>query len=65
MAEAPDESRNAPSAVDADTEAALMARNGVTRIRADQYHVDGYRYSRLADALAQVGRGAGDRREAS
>ena len=65
MAAAPDERRGAPPAADADTEAALMARNGITRVRADQYHVDGYRYSRLADAMAQVGRGAGGRRAAS
>jgi hypothetical protein len=65
MAESPDEIRNAPPAVDDDTESALMARNSITRVRADQYHVDGYRYSRLADAMAQVGRAAGGRRAAS
>lgn len=65
MAAAPDERRGAPPADDADTEAALMARNGITRVRADQYHVDGYRYGRLADALAQVGRGARSRQAAS
>jgi hypothetical protein len=33
---------------------AMMARNGIVRVPADQYHVDGFRYSNLADALAQV-----------
>lgn len=42
----------------AEDELALMARNGIARVRADQYHVDGYRYTNLADALAQVGRAA-------
>lgn len=46
---------------DAPDEADLMVRNGITRVRADQYHVDGYRYTSLADALAQVRRGAGKR----
>lgn len=41
---------------DADLDFALMERNGITRVRADQYHVDGYRYTSLADALAQVSR---------
>lgn len=47
--------------VDGQSEAALMARNGIVRMRADHYHVDGYRYTNLADALAQVRRGAGQR----
>ena len=42
-------------------EADLMARNGITRVRADHYDVDGYRYTNLADALAQVRRGAARR----
>lgn len=42
-------------------EAAMMARNGIVRVPADHYHVDGYRYTNLADALAQVRRGAGQR----
>jgi hypothetical protein len=42
-------------------ESAMMERNGITRVPADQYHVDGYRYTNLADALAQVRRGAGAR----
>ena len=42
-------------------EAATMARNGITRVPADHYHVDGYRYTNLADALAQVRRRAGKR----
>lgn len=49
------------SALVEDTEAAILLRNGITRIPADHYHVDGYRYTSLADALAQVRRGAHDR----
>lgn len=45
----------------ADPEIAVMARNGIVRIPANRYHVDGYRYTNLADALAQVSRGAGAR----
>ena len=37
-------------------EAAVMLRNGITRRRADRYDVDGYRYTSLGDALAQVTR---------
>ena len=46
----------------ADPEADVMLRNGITRVPADHYHVGGYRYTNLADALAQVTRGSGDRR---
>lgn len=35
---------------------ALMARLGIVRVPADQFHVDGFRYSNLADAVAQAGR---------
>lgn len=45
-----------------DPEAAVMIRNGITRVQADQYQVDGYRYTNLADALAQVTRGSRERR---
>ena len=45
-------------ATPAEDERALLARNGITRVPADHYHVEGYRYTNLADALAQVGRGA-------
>lgn len=41
---------------------ALLERNGITRVRADQFHVGGYRYGNITDALAQVARGAGGRR---
>ncbi|GAA4822478.1 hypothetical protein GCM10023232_19950 [Sphingosinicella ginsenosidimutans] len=44
-----------------DPEAALMMRNGITRTTSSHYHVDGYRYTSLADAIAQVNRGARDR----
>ena len=49
----------------AEDDAALMARNGIARVRADQYLVDGYRYANLADALAQVSRCAGERADRS
>lgn len=45
-----------PEAIEA--ELAVMERNGITLVRANQYHVDGYRYSNLADAMAQVNRGS-------
>jgi hypothetical protein len=45
-----------PAAPVPDPEAAVMIRNGITRVQADQYHVGGYRYSSLAEALAQVTR---------
>ena len=41
-----------------DAECAVMERNGIVRVAAFQYHVDGYRYGNLADALAQVTRRA-------
>lgn len=44
--------------LEADPNFALMERNGITRVRVDHYQVDGYRYTNLADALAQVGRAA-------
>ena len=44
----------APSSTEADD--ALMARFDIVRVPADQFHVDGYRYSHLADALAQARR---------
>jgi hypothetical protein len=45
-----------------DGDIAMMARNGIVCVPANQYHVDGFRYSNLADALAQVKRGAAGRR---
>ena len=38
---------------------ALMARHGIVRVPADQFHIDGFRYTNLADALAQARRGGG------
>lgn len=46
----------APSAAPNDSEIDVMARNRITRVVTYQYHVDGYRYSSLADAIAQVTR---------
>ena len=42
-------------------ERAIMERDGITLVPANQYHVDGYRYSNLADAVAQVTRGSASR----
>lgn len=44
-----------------DPEAAVLARNRITRTTFSRYEVDGYRYTNLADALAQVSRGASGR----
>lgn len=43
---------------DLDPDVAIMERNGIIRVPAHQYWVDGYRYTNLADALAQVNRSA-------
>ena len=50
--------RSDRSAVPASAEAddVLMARFDIIRVSADQFHVDGYRYTHLADALAQARR---------
>jgi len=41
---------------EADADPALMEHNGITRVTAYQYWVDGYRYTNLSDALAQAER---------
>jgi hypothetical protein len=38
-----------------------MVRRGILRVPADQFHVDGFRYTHLADAPAQARRA--DRKE--
>jgi hypothetical protein len=50
-----------PAAPGEDPEIAVMAQNGITRTPANHYHVDGYRYASLTDALAQAKRGAASR----
>ena len=50
-----------PAAAEEDAELAVMARNGIARVSVSQYEVDGFRYGNLADALAQVSRGAAGR----
>lgn len=45
--------------VDAAGDAAFMARHGITRTTVHHYLVDGYRYTSLADALAQAKRRSG------
>jgi hypothetical protein len=37
-------------------EEALMARLGIIRVPADQYHYKTFRYSKLSDAVAQAER---------
>ena len=53
-----DSSPQPPVAAPATDDVAVMARNGITRTEAFYYHVDGFRYSSLRDALAQVARGS-------
>ena len=48
----------AAEAPDMDPDVAVMERNGIIRVPAHQYWVDGYHYTNLADALAQVNRSA-------
>lgn len=50
--------RDNPNSADAERDRELMERHGIAVVRADQYHVDGYRYTNLADAVAQAGRRA-------
>ncbi|MND06417.1 hypothetical protein D3C83_277750 [compost metagenome] len=38
--------------------AELMSRYGITRVPADQFHYQSFRYSKLADAAAQARRDA-------
>ena len=45
---------------ESDPELAVMFRNGIVRTQAFHYHVGGYRYSSLEDALAQVARSPRD-----
>jgi hypothetical protein len=44
-----------------DSAALTMALNGITCVPANHYLVDGYRYTSLSDAMAQVRRGAAQR----
>ena len=39
-----------------DADAAELERYGIIRVPADTYHVDGYRYGNVADAIAQAKR---------
>jgi hypothetical protein len=52
---------NEARATNEDPEQEVMERNGITRVVTHNYHVDGYRYTTLAEALSQVRRGASDR----
>ena len=57
MSAAPIPLGSAGPAISADDELATLARNGIVRVPAFHYLVDGYRYSNMADAMAQVARG--------
>lgn len=50
--------RDNPNSADAECDRELMERHGIAVVRADQYRVDGHRYTSLADAIAQAGRRA-------
>jgi hypothetical protein len=52
VSETPD--RGLPSAAEA--ESAVLAEYGITRVPADRFDVDGYRYTNVADAVAQARR---------
>jgi hypothetical protein len=43
-------------------EAGLLAEHGVIRVPADRFDVDGYRYTKAADAIAQARRSGETRR---
>jgi hypothetical protein len=54
VSETPD--RGLPDRSAAEAEAALLAEHGITRVPADRFDVDGYRYTNAADAIAQARR---------
>jgi len=54
ISETPDRGRATGSAAAA--ESALIAEYGITRAPADRFEVDGYRYTKAADAIAQARR---------
>lgn len=51
-----DDCAGAAGAPETDPDLALLERNGIKRVAAYQYWIDGYRYSNLADAVAQAER---------
>ena len=59
VSETPDRGLATASAAEAET--ALIAEHGITRVPADRFDVDGYRYTRIADAVAQARRTRGAR----
>ena len=54
VSETPDRGLSTASA--AESETALLAEYGITRIPAERFDVDGYRYTNVADAIAQARR---------
>lgn len=45
-----------PSGMDDANQTAVMAQYGITRVRADSFHLGEWRYSNLRDAIAQARR---------
>lgn len=56
---------NSPVAPTEADEEATMARYGITRVPAHQYHYKMFRYSKLSDAVAQAQREVATRVEPS
>lgn len=54
ISEMPDRGLATASAAGAET--ALLAEHGIARVPADRFDVDGYRYTNIADAIAQAKR---------
>jgi hypothetical protein len=47
----------APPPLPQEMDPAALARLGITRVAAEHFHVGPYRYSKLADAIAEAKRG--------
>jgi hypothetical protein len=50
--------RDNQTSADPEPDRELLERHGIAVVRADQYHVGRYRYTNLADAIAQAVRRA-------
>lgn len=57
VSETPD--RGLHSVGTAEAESAVLATHGIIRLPADRFEVDGYHYTKLADAVAQAKRSRG------
>jgi hypothetical protein len=54
VSETPD--RGFPTLSAGEADAALLTAHGIVRVPADRFEVDGYHYTKLADAVAQAKR---------